>query len=164
MLEIIVVVAIIGIVSAMTFPSVQEWLAKRRLQTDYQTLVAKMQYLRLKARTLPGSSRLQCTGNRVSATVNDANNALLESDPPAGSTATSILHYPVQVLVTPCNGSSISFASDGSTSGTRQFYLYYSGDPVGARYGAYRLDLSGSTGFIRTYRLSPGASQWLETE
>ncbi|MBM3354836.1 MAG: type II secretion system protein GspH, partial [Betaproteobacteria bacterium] len=30
MLEIIVVVAIIGIVSAMTFPNIQEWLAKRR--------------------------------------------------------------------------------------------------------------------------------------
>lgn len=164
MLEIIVVVAIIGIVSAMTFPNIQEWLAKRRLQADYQTLVAKMQYLRLKARTLPGSSRLQCTGNQVSATVNDANNALLESDPPAGSPASSLLHHPAQVLLTPCSASSISFASDGSTSGTREFFLHHSGDPAGARYGAYRLTLSGSTGFIRTYRLSPGASQWLETE
>lgn len=163
LLELMVVIAIIGVVSAMTLPNIGDWLAKRRLQSEYHTLTAKMETLRLKARTLPGTARLQCANGRVTTEIRLASGQLIESDPPVGSN-TSLLQYPAQVLLTPCNGDVISFASDGATSGTRQFDLYYAGDSLGARYGAYRLNLSGTTGFIRRYRLSPGASAWLETE
>ncbi len=167
LLEIIVVIAIVGIISAISFPNIQDWLAKRRLQSEYLTLTAKLEYLRLKARTLPGTATLTCTNNRVTTVVRLANNTVVESDPPAGG-PTSLLQYPTpptQVLVSPCANDTITFNRDGAASGTREFSLVYAGDNLAApRYGAYRLTLSGSTGFIRKYRLSPGASQWLEAE
>ena len=164
LLEIIVVIAIVGVISAISFPNIQDWLAKRRLQSEYLTLTAKLEYLRLKARTPPGTASLTCTNNRVTTVVRLANNTVVESDPPAGG-PTSLLQYPTQVLVSPCANDTITFNRDGATSGTREFSLVYAGDNLAApRYGAYRLTLSGSTGFIRKYRLSPGASQWLEAE
>ena len=158
LLEIIVVIAIVGIISAISFPNIQDWLAKRRLQSEYLTLTAKLEYLRLKARTLPGTATLRCAGNRVTTEVRLANNTVVESDPPAGG-PTSLLQYPTQVLVSPCANETITFASNGTASGTSEFSLVYAGDNLAApRYGAYGLALSSSTGFIRKYRCPPGAS------
>ncbi len=170
LLEVIVVVAIVGIISMISFPNIQDWLAKRRLQSEYLTLNAKLEYLRLKARTLPGTATLRCTGNRVTTEVRFANNTLAESDPPTGGPI-SLLQYPAQVLVTPCANDTINFNRDGTASGTREFSLVYAGDnPAAPRYGAYGLALSSSTGFIRKYRCSPGAvcppkvNTWPEAE
>lgn len=176
MIEILVVIAIIGAVSAMAFPAFSSWLAKRRLAADFGALMALTQQLQIKAQSQAGTARLVCDNNQLSGQVSRVN-----ATPPCQGLVTAFsggnitadltegLPNRGKVQVGPCSGPGVPllvFHADGSVcragASLMPITLTYAGDSTMSN-GAYRLTVSSATGFMTRQRYIPGR-QWQDID
>ncbi len=172
LLELLVTLAILGVVSAMTFPAFSSWIAKRRLSADFEALQALTQQLQTQAQAQAGTAALVCSSGtaRITAQVSRVNAAtpcqgLGTAFSPGNviSNLTEGLPNWQQVQVTPCDDRRLVFHADGSVckegGGSAVIQLGYLNDP-GMSKGAYRLSLSQPTGFPTRERYDPVTRLW----
>lgn len=182
-LEVIIVIAILMIVTSLVSPSITDWRQKRALESDYHAVLSQVDYLKTRARTINGTAILSCAsssgiGNILTYQVSsnpqvDVNslsagfsNSLVE-DPVAKDPSFNIISSQSQIVSSLCNGLKGIFLSSGQSG------VEGGGAPIDiaiepisgkARYGAYRVLLNQSTGFIQRFKWSKTNSQWLEIE
>lgn len=62
-LEIILVIAIIGIATSFVMPSISSWKINSLVEKDFQAMVSEIEYLKTRASSLNGTALLICIGN-----------------------------------------------------------------------------------------------------
>ena len=152
-LEIVVVIAILMITSALVAPSIQDWRQKRALESDFQAVLAKIDYLKIRARTLNGSARLSCSnaggGSVLTYKVSD-NSDLIVEDPSTRAEGYNLLSGKTLIISTICNNSPAIFSSDGRVAGGLDIIL----KPLSGSAATlgYRLVISPTTAFVQKYK------------
>jgi Tfp pilus assembly protein FimT len=62
-LEIILVIAIVGIATSFVMPSISSWKINSLVEKDFQAMVSEIEYLKTRASSLNGTALLICIGN-----------------------------------------------------------------------------------------------------
>jgi Tfp pilus assembly protein FimT len=62
-LEIILVIAIVGIATSFVMPSISSWKINSLVEKDFQAMVSEIEYLKTRASSLNGTALLICVGN-----------------------------------------------------------------------------------------------------
>lgn len=158
-LEIVVVIAILAITSALVAPSIQDWRQKRALESDFQAVLSQIDYLKIRARTLNGSASLSCSNAGSSSLltykVSDSNGVVVE-DPSAKTAGFNLLSGKTVLTSSICNSSPAIFSSSGRVAGGLDIILKpLSGST--ATFG-YRLVLSPTTAFVQKYKCKDNTS------
>jgi type II secretory pathway pseudopilin PulG len=182
-LEVIVVIAILMITTSLVSPSIGDWRQKRALESDFHAVLSQIDYLKTRVRTINGTATLICqsstgAGSKLTYQISSApqnglvtvgnnfSSNLLE-DPSAKDPAFNILSGQSQIISTICTGLRGVFISTGQSG------LEGSGgaidieiDPVAnkSKFGAYRILLNQSTGFIQKFKLNTVTSSWVELD
>ena len=182
-LEVIIVIAILMIVTALVSPSVTDWRQKRALESDYYAVLSQVDYLKIRARTINGTAVLTCASNSgvgkvltyqvsskpqsdvVSLSTGFTSN--LVEDPVAKEPSFNIISNQSQIVSSICNGLRGIFLSSGQSGlegGNSPIDITI--EPVAgkAKFGAYRVLLNQSTGFIQRFKWNNPSSQWVEIE
>ena len=182
-LEVIIVIAILMIVTAFVSPGITDWRQKRALESDYYAVLSQVDYLKTRARTINGTAVLSCASNsgvgkiltyQVSSqpqvdvtSLSGAFATNLLEDPIAKDPAFNIISSQSQIVSQICNGLKGIFLSSGQSG------LEGGGAPIDiaiepisgkTKFGAYRVLLNQSTGFIQRYKWSIPSAQWVEIE
>lgn len=183
-LEIVVVIAILMITSALVAPSIQDWRQKRALESDYLAVLAQIDYLKLRSRTLNGTALLICQGEgsvgsslsyQVSTNSQIATNSVaggyvpaIVEDPLINNPDFNVLSGKTKVVSNLCNaGMRGIFIASGQTG------IEGSGAQIDIKIGPqsnntglkdYRVLVNQSTGFIQKYRGSIADNTWAEVE
>lgn len=182
-LEVIVVIAILMIATSLVSPSIGDWRQKRALESDFHAILSQIDYLKTRARTINGTATLNCqssTGSGTSMTYqvssaaqnsvlsigNNFSNNLVEN-PSSKDPAFNILSGKSKVISAICGGLRGIFISTGQTgmegSGSA---IDIEVDPIANKnkYGAYRILLNQSTGFIQKFKLNVSTGAWVELD
>jgi Tfp pilus assembly protein FimT len=183
-LEIVVVIAILMITSALVAPSIQDWRQKRALENDFLSVLAQIDYLKARARTLNGTALLVCTGQggtgslltyQVSTNPQIQTNTVLGGfgsgvveDPVAKNASFNILSGKTKIVSNLCNaGTRGVFIASGQTGleGTgAQIDLKIGPQIANANLKDYRVLVNQSTGFIQKYKGSITNDTWTEID
>lgn len=154
-LEIVVVIAIMMITSALVAPSIQNWRQKRALESDFHAVLAQIDYLRVRVRTLNGTARLSClsrsgNGDVLTYQVLDNSGQVVE-DPTAKSASYNVLSGKTVLISTICsNNSPAVFSSAGVVAGGLDIiFKPLSGSTA---IPGYRFALTPTTGFVQKYK------------
>ncbi len=182
-LEVVVVIAILMIATALVSPSIGDWRQKRALESDFYAVLSQIDYLKTRARTVNGTATLICqsttgigTGlsyqvsnapqNGVTSIGNSFSSNLLE-DPTAKNSSFNILSGRSQIISTICTGLRGIFISTGQSgvegSGAA---IDIEIDPIvsKSKFGAYRVLLNQSTGFIQKFKFNTANNAWVELD
>lgn len=182
-LEVIIVIAILMIVTSLVSPSISDWRQKRALESDYYAVVSQVDYLKTRARTINGTAIISCASNsgvgrvltyQVSSNPQSDVNTLssgfsggLIEDPLAKDSAFNIISNQSQIVSSICNGLRGIFLSSGQ-SGVEgaSTPIDIAVEPLAgkAKFGAYRVLLNQSTGFIQRFKWNNSGNQWIEIE
>ena len=180
-LEVIVVIGILMIATSLVSPAIGDWRQKRALESDFHAILSQIDYLKTRARTVNGTATLNCQGrtgsgsgvtyqissaaqNTVLSIGNNFANNLVE-DPSAKEPSFNILSGKSQVVSTICSGLRGIFISTGQAG------MEGSGSAIDVeinpianknKYGAYRVLLNQSTGFIQKFKLNVSTGDWVE--
>lgn len=182
-LEVIVVIAILMIATSLVSPSIGDWRQKRALESDFHAILSQIDYLKTRARTINGTATLNCqssTGSGTSLTYqvsSAAQNSVLSignnfssnlvENPSSKDPAFNILSGKSKVISAICGGLRGIFIPTGQTgmegSGSA---IDIEVDPITnkSKYGAYRVLLNQSTGFIQKFKLNVSTGAWVELD
>ena len=181
LLEAIVVIAIILITSALVSPSIGNWRANRSLEADYLKLVSQIDYLKTRARVLNGTSLLICSGTKLltyqvstaaqfSTSIVSASFAgKIVENPTATNASFNILSGESTLTSSICGASNTRgiFNSNGiagveGSAAAIDIEINRNGnrDP----YGAYRIVVNQTTGFVQKFKWSKAGGVWLEQD
>jgi type II secretory pathway pseudopilin PulG len=182
-LEVIIVIAILMIVTSLVSPSITDWRQKRALESDYYAVLSQVDYLKTRARTINGTSIISCASNSgvgnvlsyqvstkpqsdvVSLSAGFSSN--LVEDPTASDPTFNIISSQSQIVSSVCNGLKGIFLSSGQSG------LEGGGAPIDleiepvagkSKFGAYRVLVNQTTGFIQRFKWNIPGSQWVEIE
>lgn len=182
-LEVVVVVAILLIVSSLVSPSIQDWRQKKSLESDFHAVLAQIDYLKTRARTLNGTAILTCQssggrgtvlGYQVStnpqSSVSDLSasfSSRVVENPAAQTAGYNLLSGQTVVVSDICNGANaiITAAGQVGVTGNGQPLLIELEPKAGkAQMGGFRILVNPSTGFIQKYKWQISASRWAEID
>jgi len=178
-----VVVAILLIVSSLVSPSIQDWRQKRALESDFHAILAQIDYLKTRVRTLNGTAILSCASTSGRGTVlsyqvsihpqssvNDLaagfTSGIVEN-PSAKSTDYNLLSGRTVVISDICKGTSAIITASGRTGidGSGQPLIVEIEPQTGkATLGAYRIVVNSVTGFIQKYKWLVSSGRWAEID
>lgn len=178
-LEVIVVVAITLIAAALVAPNIGDWTSKRSLISDYQSLVSQIDYLKTRARLLDGTSVLTCNASKIltyqistqsqmsTASLSPGFQSKLVESPSANNPSFNILTGNTSVVSPLCTGFKGIFLANGITglegSGAAiDIELNHAGTRT--PYGAYRIVINQTTGFVQRYRWNQASQSWIEQD
>ena len=182
-LEIVVVIAVLMITSALVAPSIQDWRQKRALEADFHAVLAQIDYLKVRARTLNGTATLRCQstsgrGNFLSYQVStnpqvsvgnlaagfDANLVENSSDKAVNY---NLLSGKSVVVSDICNGTPAVIVASGQVGvqGNGQ-PLVIELEPQAGKIalGAFKIIVNPLTGFIQKYKWQLPAGRWVEID
>lgn len=180
-LEIVVVIAILMITSALVAPSIQDWRQKRALEADFQAVSSQIDYLKARARTLNGTALLICNGqsgvgSALTYQVNtnpQASTSVVQSggvveDPSTQNPAFNLLTGKTQVTSMLCNsgarGVFIASGQTGVEGSGAQIDLKLSSQSAKGSLSDYRILVNQSTGFVQKYRGNLANDTWTEID
>lgn len=182
-LEIVVVTAVLMITSALVAPSIQDWRQKRALEADFQAVLAQVDYLKVRSRTLNGTATLSCQsttgrGNvltyQVSTnpqlSVNDLAAGFLPKvveNPSATASEYNLLSGKSVVVSDICNGTSaiITAAGQVGVQGNGQALIIELEPQAGkTTMGGFKIMVNPLTGFIQKYKWQLPAGRWVEID
>ena len=184
-LEIVVVLAIILIAGSLVEPSIQSWRYKRALEADFVAVLTEIDYLKTRTRLVHGTGLLLCPNPKgdvltyqistnpqsSTSTVASGFQQNIVEDPRGSNPQFNVLSGKSQIVSGLCNGLRAIFVPTGQSGieGTgAQIDLEI--DPVvsgvnqRAAYGAYRVQISPTTGFVQKYQWSISKKTWLEID
>jgi type II secretory pathway pseudopilin PulG len=178
-LEVIVVVGVLLIASTFVTPSITNWRSKRNLESDYLALLANIDFIKTRVRTINGSGLLICRTSTLltyqissnpqsSVSVVSANFAanVLE-DPSTKDVNFNILSGQTTVVSSLCTVGRGIFISSGMAglegSGSAIDIELNRGGNRNA-YGAYRVLVNQTTGFVQKYKWNQTTYTWSEQD
>ena len=180
-LEIVVVIAILMITSALVAPTIQDWRLKRALEADFQSILAQIDYLKARARTLNGTGLLVCNGQgdtggvltyqvttNPQAGTNSVTSGGIVEDPIAQNLSFNLLSGKTKLVSPLCNpGARGVFIATGQTG------IEGSGGQIDLKIGLkststnvtdFRILVNQSTGFVQKFKGSISNGTWTEIE
>lgn len=183
-LEIVVVIAILMITSALVAPSIQDWRQKRALESDFLAVLAQIDYLKARARTLNGTSLLICnaqggSGSSLTYQVSTAsqlstNNVQsgfstgLVEDPVAQNPTFNILSGKSKVVSNLCNsgarGIFIATGQTGVEGSGALIEIKLGSQSIQSSLTDYRIWVNQSTGFLQRFKGSIANDTWMEID
>lgn len=182
-LEVIVVVAILLIVSSLVSPNIQDWRQKRALESDFYAVLAQIDYLKARARTLNGTAILTCQSNsgrgtalsyQVSTNLQSSASDLaagfadnVVEDPSAKSAEYNLLSGKTIVVSDICRGENAIITAGGrvGVQGSSQALIIEIEPQAGkATKSAFKILVNPVTGFIQKYKWLVSDSRWAEVD
>lgn len=182
-LEVIVVVAILLIVTSLVSPNIQDWRQKKALESDFYAVLAQIDYLKTRARTLNGTATLTCASNsgrgsvlgyQVStnpqSSVTDLASGFVANvveNPSAKAAEYNLLSGKTIIVSDICNGSPAIVTASGQVGveGNGQTLVIEVESPSGkTQLGAYRIVVNAVTGFVQKYKWQISAGRWAEID
>lgn len=179
LLEIIVVIALIGIVVGLVKPNLNSWKANATVKSDFNQLVASIEYLKSKARAVNGTAVLIC--NKSAKTITYAISSTVYSSvstvPAAFSASETVENTGANILSgksTPssttgfCNSASrgifLGSGQVGLEGGAVQLDMEINFNNDKVNYDAYRVVVYQTTGFLQKQRWNKSTSGWVDFE
>ena len=171
------VVAIIGIAAALVQPNFSSSNATANVSSDFERLVAQIQYLKTRTRSINGTSVITCTfGKVLSYQISSQSQTSLVSvgasfstnlleNPSGSSAAFNMLSGKSTVNSLICTGGRRAiFLSNGQSGieggGTIDIEVNYVGNKI--KYPAYKVIVNPTTSFVQKYRWSNASNNWNE--
>lgn len=182
-LEIVVVIAILMITTSLVSPSIGDWRQQSALEADFHAVLSQIDYLKTRARTINGTAALICksssgTGTTLTYQISSASQAGVSSvdnnfssnlleNPSSKDPSFNILSGKSQIVSSLCTGLRGIFISSGQsgvegTGGPIDIEI----DPATnkSKFGAYRVLLNQSTGFIQKFKFNTASGTWVELD
>ncbi len=178
-LEIIVVVGILMIVSAFVSPSIMDWRSKRALESDYLALLSNIDFLKTRVRTINGTGLLICSSpTRLSYQI--SSNPQSSSSVVSSSFTSNIVENPLtkdpnfniltgesSLVSLICSAGRGIFATNGlagveGSGSAIDIEVNRGGNR--ASYGAYRVLVNQTTGFVQKYKWQQSTGLWIEQD
>jgi Tfp pilus assembly protein FimT len=173
-LEIIVVVAILGVTAFFVMPSLSAWKINSMIEGDFAALVSQIEYVKSRTSILNGTGLLICTTNnkltyqissnrQTSYTVVDPifSSTLLED-----TSSSNALSGKTYIVSSMCSGRRGIFLSNGFSGlelgGLIDLEVNYLNNKI--NYPAYKVTVSQSTSFVQKYQWNSKLSMWAEIE
>jgi Tfp pilus assembly protein FimT len=182
-LEIIVVIAILMVTSMLVAPNIQDWRQKRALESDFNAVLAQIDYLKTRARNIGGTGLLICSGagtvlsykmstnpQRSISVVDDDAGAFTQGiveNPSATNAAFNVLSGNTKLVSSLCSGGRgifTSFGESGVENSGNQILIEIYPQADQTKYGSYRITFYQSTGFIKKEKSKPGSSSFQEVD
>lgn len=179
LLEIIVVIALIGIVVGLVKPNLNSWKANATVKSDFNQLVATIEYLKSKARSINGTAVLVCnkSAKTMSYAISSTVYSSLSTVPAAFTGSETVESTGANVLsgkTTPSSSTSFcNSALRGLFLGNGQVGLEGGGPQLDVEmnfnndkvnYDAYRVVIYQTTGFLQKQRWNKSTSGWVDFE
>jgi prepilin-type N-terminal cleavage/methylation domain-containing protein len=175
-LEIIVVMAVLGIAMAMAVPNINQWKTNTAIDGDFNALLSQIEYLKLRTRAINGTALLTCSStssmsfqlssaaqSSTSVVGSGFTSALLE-DPSSLNPAFNILSGKSNINSLLCSGRRGIFVSSGMSGieggGSIQIEINYNNDYV--NYKAYQITVYPTTSFVVKKKMVAGS--WVEVD
>jgi type II secretory pathway pseudopilin PulG len=182
-LEVIIVIAILMIVTSLVSPGITDWRQKRALESDYYAVLSQVDYLKTRARTINGTGALICASNsgigkvltyQVSGnpqsdllSLSSGFSSNLVEDPLSKDPTFNIISNQSQIVSSVCNGLKGIFLSSGQSGlegGSAPIDIAVEPISGKSKFGAYRVLLNQSTGFVQRFKWNIPSVQWVEIE
>ena len=178
-LEIIVVVAILMIVGAFVSPSISDWRGKRTLESDYAALLSNIDFLKTRVRTINGTGLLICNSptnltyqistfpqSSTSAVSASFTNNIVEN-PVTKDPNFNILSGNSSMVSTICTSGRGIFTTNGlagveGSGSAIDIEINRNGNR--ATYGAYRVLVNQTTGFVQKFKWQQSTGLWIEQD
>jgi len=173
-LEIIVVVAILGVTASFVMPSLGSWKINSMIQGDFNALVSQIEYIKSRVTVMNGTGLLICTTNnkltyqissnrQTSFTVIDP---LFTSNLLEDTSTSNALSGKTYLVSSMCSSQRGIFLSNGFSGlelgGLIDIEVNYLNNKTS--YPAYKVTVSQSTSFVTKYQWNPKLGIWTEIE
>lgn len=177
-LELIVVIALLGVMGTLIVPSIGSWSAKAKVEADYQSILAQIENLKTRVRLVNGTAVLKCanqsvlsyqlsTNSQTSNSVLDSNfSTLIVEDPLSKNPNFNIVSGKANIVSTICQGSRGIFLANAYSGieggGNIDIEINYKNDRV--NYPAYRILVNQSTSFVQRFIWNKSKGAWSELD
>jgi len=177
-LELIVVIALLGVMGTFIIPSIGSWTAKAKVEADYQSVLGQIENLKTRVRLVNGTALLKCTNHSVlsyqvstnyqsSNSVVDPNfSALLVEDPLVTNPNFNVLSGKTNIASAICEGARGIFVANSYSGieggGNIDIEINYKNDRV--NYPAYRILVNQSTSFVQRFIWNKSKGSWSELD
>jgi prepilin-type N-terminal cleavage/methylation domain-containing protein len=171
LLEVLIVIAIIGVASAFVAPDISDWNCKQETQNDFEGITGFLNTLRVEATGRNRTMQVRVVNNgRVSIFKAYQGNSKYKQACNSGSwtylggssaQGGSISDYQVKAILT-VPSSKVCFNADSTATALSSGGGYDMARSCGGTKIAYRANIFGATGFIERLKWNSKASQWDE--
>ena len=172
LLEIIVVVAILGLVAVIAVPSLSGWTSSRKAENDVSKIRAVVDYAKIRSQNIGFPIIIELSNNQLKVmNTNIQNSGYCQAGGTSSSLTMNDPEYPIALILETTvrskhnssgdssgssynnTGSRICFKSDGTSKG--------GGFEVTRDADKFRIDI-GPTSFYEVKRLNPKTNAWIE--
>jgi prepilin-type N-terminal cleavage/methylation domain-containing protein len=182
-LEIIVVVAILGVTASFVMPSLSSWKINSLVERDFNAVISQVEYIKARVAVMNGTGLLQCYTNlsysppdvKVGYLIysyRNTNPYLLDAIVPTTAVElqdTSRNNVVSGKAILNCNFYNAIFLSNGmsgieggSAATPISIEVNYMNDKT--KYPAYKVVITGSTSFLQKYQWNSKLGIWTEIE
>ena len=179
-LELIVVIALLGIMGTFIIPSIGSWTAKAKVEADYQSALAQIENLKTRVRLVNGTALLKCTNHsvlcyQVSTNYQSSNSVVdpnfsatgnIVEDPLVINPNFNVLSGKTNIVSSLCEGTRGIFVANAYSGieggGNIDIEINYKNDRV--NYPAYRILVNQSTSFVQRFVWNKLTGSWSELD
>jgi len=177
-LEVIIVIALLGVMSTFVIPAIGSWTAKAKVESDFRSTLSQVETLKTRVRLVNGTALLKCINHNVLSyqlsTNYQSSNNLVDSnfskyivdDPLVNNSKFNILSGKTNLVSTICEGARGIFNANGYSgiegSGNIDIEINYKNDRN--TYPAYRILVNQSTSFVQRFIWNKSAGSWRELD
>ena len=176
-LEIIVVVAILGVTAFFVMPSLSSWKINSMVEGDFNAIVSQIEYIKSRASLINGTGLLICSSNnKLTYQISSNRQTAFTSVDPLFSmniledtSSANALSGKTTLVSKLCSGQRGIFLSNGSSgiesgslSDLIDIEVNYMNNKI--TYPAYKVVLTQSTSFLQKYKWNSKLGIWLEIE
>jgi prepilin-type N-terminal cleavage/methylation domain-containing protein len=166
LLEVLIVIAIIGVVSAFVAPNISDWNCKQETRNDFESVSGFLNTLRVEATGRNRTMQVRSINNGTNSLLKayQGNSSYKQSCNSGSWTylgASGIPDYQIKATLT-VPSSKVFFNGDGTATATSSTDSYDISRTCGGAKIAYRANIFGATGFIERLKFNSKSSQWDE--
>lgn len=177
-LEVIVVVALLGVMGTFIIPSIGSWSAKAKVEADYRSVLAQIENLKTRVRLINGTALLSCknhnilsyqlsTNNQSTNNVIDTNfSKYLVEDPLTSNPNFNIVSGKTYLSSPLCEGARGIFIPNAYSGieggGDIDIEINFKNDRN--NYPAYRILVNQSTSFVQRFIWNNVSGAWRELD
>ena len=173
-LEIIVVVAIIGITSFFVMPNISAWKIKAMIDGDFNATLSQIEYIKSRVAGLSGTGLLICnSANNLYYQISKNRQADISIVSPffaasilEDTSSAKALSGKTNLISDLCSGKRGIFISNGfsglESGGLISIEMNYMNNKID--YPAYKITVTQSTSFVQKYMWNQKLNTWAELE
>ena len=177
-LELIIVIALLGVMSTFIVPSIGSWTAKAKVESDYRSLLAQIESLKTRVRLVNGTATLKCTNHSVItyqiSTNYQTSNSLVDvnfsskviDDPLIQNASFNSVSGKTNLVSSLCEGKRGIFVANAYSGieggGDIDIEINFKNDRMS--YPAYRILVNQSTSFVQRFIWNKSSGSWSELD